>query len=144
MTENVLAPRLPTSLIESKGDSPSAQAWRTFQRNPAAMMSLAAMIAIILMTILASSLAPYDPLKREANVRLQPPSAAHVLGTDALGRDILSRLLYGGRVSLQVGFFSVFLAALIGLPLGLIAGYIGGSVDNALMRLMDVILAFPG
>jgi peptide/nickel transport system permease protein len=144
MTEKVFAPLLPTPLTQAKGDSPSVQAWRTFQRNPAAMTSLIVMIAIILTTILASSLAPYDPLKRDASVRLQPPSAEHALGTDALGRDILTRLLYGGRVSLQVGFFSIFLAALIGLPLGLIAGYAGGRVDNVLMRLMDVILAFPG
>src|SRR5262249_50711288 len=135
---------LPASRAQPRGESPSAQAWRAFQRNVTAMAALVVMLAIILATLSASSLAPYDPIARDATVRLQPPSNAHLLGTDELGRDILTRLLYGGRVSLQVGFFSIFLAALVGLPLGLISGYAGGWVDNLLMRLMDVILAFPG
>ena len=93
--------------------------------------------------IFAPYLAPYDPLKRNFAERLAAPSAAHWMGTDSLGRDMLSRILYGGRLSLYIGVVSVLFSLAIGVPIGLLAGYFGGLVDAALMRLVDLILSFP-
>jgi peptide/nickel transport system permease protein len=120
------------------------QAGREFVKNRGAIIGAVFLVLIVLSAILAPLLAAYDPLERSVRDRLVGPSKAHPMGTDALGRDILSRVLYGGRVSLRVGLFSVVASTLIGVPLGLIAGYFGGKIDDAIMRLMDVILAFPG
>ena len=99
------------------------------------VMSLAA--------ILAPWIAPYDPTALNVDVLLQAPSAAHLLGTDALGRDVFARMLFGARVSLWVGFVAVGLSVTIGLALGLTAGYFGGLTDECIMRLVDVMLCFP-
>lgn len=120
------------------------QASQEFFRNRGAVIGLALLIIILFATIFASYLTPYDPLQRDTPARLSSPSWQHPMGTDSLGRDIMSRVLHGGRVSLQVGFFSIFASAMVGIPLGLMAGYFGGIIDNAIMRVMDVILAFPG
>jgi peptide/nickel transport system permease protein len=88
-------------------------------------------------------IAPYDPLAMEMRDRLLPPSAAHLFGTDDFGRDILSRIIYGARISLQVGMIAVGIAGSIGITLGLVAGYFGGFIDGLIMRVMDVIFAFP-
>lgn len=98
---------------------------------------------IILVAGLAPWLTPYDPTKLDMSSALQPPSVSHLLGTDNLGRDVLTRVLYGGRISLMVGLLAVLPAALIGLGLGLAAGAIGGWLDEATMRVTDVLLAFP-
>ncbi len=134
----------PVQLSAPRGDSPVVQARRAFVKNRAAMLALLVLVLIVLSALFASSLTTYDPVKRDAKSRTQAPSAEHLLGTDALGRDLFTRLLYGGRISLQVGFFSVLASALVGVPLGLVAGYMGGNVDNWIMRFMDLILAFPG
>lgn len=120
------------------------QGLQQFISNPISVVGLLLLIFILFSTIFASHLTPYDPLQRDTPARLSAPSWDHPMGTDALGRDILSRVLHGGRVSLKVGFFSIFASAIVGIPLGLIAGYFGGMVDNIIMRVMDVILAFPG
>lgn len=96
-----------------------------------------------LLALLAPWIAPFDPTMLNLDAILQPPSWAHPLGTDALGRDVLSRLLYGARVSLWVGFVSVGIAVAIGLALGLTAGYFSGIVDELVMRLVDIMLCFP-
>lgn len=114
-----------------------------FVRNRVALASSFCLILIMLAVLFAPQITPYDPIQRNAPERNQPPSWLHPFGTDRIGRDIMSRVLYGGRLSLQVGFSSVALAAVIGVPLGLIAGYVGGWIDNVIMRVMDVILAFP-
>ena len=114
-----------------------------FVRNRVALASSFCLILILLAVLFAPQITPYDPLQRNAPERNQPPSWLHPFGTDRIGRDIMSRVLYGGRLSLQVGFFSVALAAVIGVPLGLITGYARGGIDNVIMRAMDVILAFP-
>jgi peptide/nickel transport system permease protein len=121
-----------------------AKAVRTFARNRFAVAGLIGIVLMILAAVFAPNLTPYDPLQRDAEVRLVEPSLLHPMGTDSLGRDVLSRVLYGGRISLQVGFFSIALSAIISVPLGLISGYFGGRIDNIVMRVMDVILAFPG
>lgn len=98
---------------------------------------------ISVLSILAPIIAPYDPLDQRLDERLSPPSSKHIMGTDKLGRDIFSRVLYGGRISLFIAISSVALAVAIGMLIGLISGYVGGSVDNVLMRITDMFLAFP-
>jgi len=109
-------------------------------------LALAGMIitGLVMMTaILAPVLAPYDPLVMSIPVRLQPPSAAHLLGTDHLGRDILSRIIYGARISLEVGVVAVALGSILGLIAGAAAGYLGGRTDIIIMSVMDAVYAFP-
>ena len=97
----------------------------------------------VLAAVAAPLIAPYDPIFQDAAARLQPPSLAHPFGTDNFGRDILSRLLFGARVDLQMALIGVFFPLVIGTVIGAIAGYLGGIVDAVLMRLIDIILAFP-
>lgn len=97
----------------------------------------------IVMAILAPVAAPYDPIVQDLTMRLQPPSAAHLFGTDNFGRDIFSRVIYGGRYSLLAGCLTVLIAGMIGTLYGAIAGYIGGWVDNVMMRFSEMILSFP-
>ncbi len=119
------------------------QFWRTFSRNQLAMCAGAVVTVLVLMAVLAPLLAPWDPNRPDTKKILIPPSSKHWLGTDPLGRDVLSRVLYGSRISLSVGFVSVGIAALIGVLLGAAAGYHGGIVDNVVMRLVDLMLVFP-
>jgi peptide/nickel transport system permease protein len=113
------------------------------RRDRAAMAGLIVVLLVTLLAILAPVVAPYDPIKINSSATLQPPSLEHWLGTDHLGRDILSRILYGGQVSLRIGLISVGISLTFGLTLGLLAGYYGRWVDMLIMRLMDVLLAFP-
>ncbi|HEY8370276.1 MAG TPA: ABC transporter permease [Thermodesulfobacteriota bacterium] len=99
--------------------------------------------AFVAASLLAPLLSPYDPLAPDFVAVLAPPSLAHPFGTDDLGRDILSRVLYGGRVSLQAGLLTVAFALAAGVPLGLAAGFFGGRVDNVIMRGVEVVLSFP-
>jgi peptide/nickel transport system permease protein len=111
--------------------------------NPLNLVALALIAVFALCALLAPVLAPYDPLAQELGQRLRPPTLAHWLGTDSLGRDIASRILYGARISLIIGVVVVASAGVVGTAIGLIAGYAGGLVDEALMRLTEVFLAFP-
>jgi peptide/nickel transport system permease protein len=117
--------------------------WRTFRRNQLAVVGGAIVGLLVLLALLAPALAPWDPNRPDVMNILAPPSGAHPLGTDQLGRDVLSRMLYGARVSLSVGFVSVGIATVIGLMLGAAAGYHGGTVDAAVMRVVDLMLVFP-
>ncbi|MEW6546055.1 MAG: ABC transporter permease [Bacillota bacterium] len=116
---------------------------RRFVQNRGAVLGLLLFVSLIVSAVLAPWIAPYDPYEVSSN-RLARPSREHPLGTDALGRDVLSRILYGGRISLQVGVIAVGIAAVTGTVLGLIAGYFEGWLDHVIMRLMEVMLAFPG
>ena len=107
------------------------------------MVGLAFLVLLVVCAVAAEIVSPYKPLEQAMQVRLRPPSTSHWLGTDDFGRDILTRIIYGARVSLQVGFVAVGLAGTIGILLGLISGYFGGWLDNVVMRCMDVLLAFP-
>ena len=115
-----------------------------FVRNRVAALGLVCLALIVMAVLFADMVTPYDPIERNTPERNLGPSLAHPFGTDKLGRDIMSRVLYGGRVSLQVGFLSIALTTLVSVPLGLIGGFVGGMVDDFIMRLMDLILAFPG
>jgi peptide/nickel transport system permease protein len=117
--------------------------WQHFKRNRMAMAGLALVLALFVVSILAPYLAPYDPTHIDLKAVLMPPSRAHLMGTDTLGRDVFSRIIYGSRVSLKVGFVAVGLATIIGLLVGALAGYYGGWVDTTLMRLVDLMLCFP-
>ena len=112
-------------------------------RNPLNLVALTIIGLLAVMALFASFIAPYDPLAQALGQRLEPPSAAHLFGTDQLGRDIASRLLYGARISLVIGVVVVASAGIVGTAVGLIAGYAAGFTDEALMRLTEVFLAFP-
>jgi peptide/nickel transport system permease protein len=108
-----------------------------------APLGAAVVLAAVVVALLAPRLAPYDPLKQDLGNALARPDRAHLLGTDNVGRDVLSRVMWGTRISLVAGFVSVAIAAVAGSLLGLLAGYWGGHADGLVMRLMDAVLAFP-
>ncbi|MEA3407172.1 MAG: ABC transporter permease, partial [Chloroflexota bacterium] len=112
-------------------------------RDKLAIMGLVIMALFLLTALFAPLLAPYDPIDQTLRDRRQRPSGKHLLGTDDLGRDILSRIIFGTRKSLQVGVLSVGLAILVGALFGALSGYLGGWFDTLLMRLMDILMAFP-
>lgn len=119
--------------------------WRRLKKNRMAMIGLAVVTILVLISIFADFLFDYNTvvIKQDVAIRLQGPSSAHWLGTDEFGRDILARLVHGSRVSLSVGVIAVSIALLLGGTLGAAAGYYGGKVDNVIMRLMDILLAVP-
>jgi peptide/nickel transport system permease protein len=119
------------------------QGWLTFRANKLAMLGLIVLIALIGMALLAPWIAPQSPYAQNLADRLQPPSSAHWLGTDALGRDILSRLIHGSRITLFIVGTVALIAPIIGLFIGTVAGFAGGWVDQVLMRITDIFLAFP-
>ncbi|HEY1293005.1 MAG TPA: nickel transporter permease [Chloroflexota bacterium] len=137
------APALAAPAPRQRLRGNSARAWMQLRRNRAALVGLAIVAVLVFAAIFAPFLAPYNPYTVALDQRLQPPSAAHLLGTDELGRDILSRLIYGARVALWVGIVTVVLAGTLGISGGLVAGYLGGTWDAVIMRLVDVFLAFP-
>ena len=120
-----------------------ADAWRRLRRNRAAMGGLAIIILFALLALFAPLVSPADPIAQDLDARLLAPSRAHLLGTDDLGRDLLTRIIYGGRVSLTVGIVSIGLALFIGTFLGLLAGFYGRWADSVTMRTMDIMLGFP-
>jgi len=119
------------------------EVWRQLRKNKVAVASLIVLILIILVAIFAPSLAPYGYDEQFRNIPFNPPTADHLLGTDALGRDILSRLIWGSRSSLEIGLVSVAIAAVLGIFIGSIAGYFGGWVDNLIMRFLDIYQSIP-
>jgi len=117
--------------------------WLQFRRNPMAMAGLIVAVLLVVLSLAAPLLATDDPAVQSLRDRLQPPSAAHWLGTDELGRDVYSRLLFGGRITLGMVVSVVLLVAPFGLVVGCVAGYAGGIVDRIMMRVTDIFLAFP-
>jgi peptide/nickel transport system permease protein len=117
--------------------------WRAFRRNKLALIGGVVVVILVALALLAPAIAPWDPNRPDVRKILDAPSKAHPLGTDQLGRDVLSRMLYGARVSLAVGFVSVGIATMIGIALGAAAGYHGGTIDALVMRLVDLMLVFP-
>ncbi|MBD3764167.1 MAG: ABC transporter permease [Rhodobacterales bacterium] len=119
-------------------------AWLRLRRNPLAMAGLVIVAALVAVAVLAPVLAPHDPLAQDLTRRLLPPGApGHLLGTDEFGRDILSRILHGARITLYIVALVAVTAPVLGLLVGTVAGYFGGLVDQALMRVTDIFLAFP-
>jgi len=116
---------------------------RELFRSPLVIFGLAVVLIVVILAIFAPQLAPYNPSQINFSAVTAPPSGAHLLGTDDVGRDILSRIIYGSRIDLLVGFLTILGAVLIGLPIGAIAAYRGGWIDEAIMRVTDMFLSFP-
>ncbi|MDR7417901.1 MAG: ABC transporter permease [Armatimonadota bacterium] len=129
-------PRVPRSMASS--------VWRRLLRHRLAAVGAVIVLGLVLVAVFAPVLAPYDPVKQDLGATYRPSSAEHWLGTDEFGRDILSRIIYGARVSLLVGVVSVGIGLTLGTVAGLVAGYLGGRLDSAVMGVMDVLLAVPG
>src|SRR5262245_36808075 len=121
-----------------------AALWTTIKRKPLGAVSAAIIAVLVLTAIFADVLAPYDPLHAQPEHRLAPPSQAHLFGTDDIGRDVLSRIIYGSRISLWVGLLAVGIGTVAGMIIGLITGYWEGRVDLVLQRVMDAVQAIPG
>lgn len=117
--------------------------WRHFKKNRLGVGGLVIIVIVFFIAIFAPFLSLYDPGKTDVSLKLKPPSLQHYLGTDQLGRDVYSRMLYGSRISLSVGFVAVGISILIGILVGAMAGYKGGWVDSLLMRFVDIMLSFP-
>ncbi|MBB4684233.1 ABC transporter permease [Amycolatopsis jiangsuensis] len=138
---------VPTAVPAAASSRPGLL--RSVLRNKLGVVAVTVLVLVVLAALCAPLIAPYDPATQDLLVRLNPPawesggSSAHLLGTDQLGRDILSRLVYGARVSLLVGACAALLAGVIGAAIGLVAGFLGGWFDRILMRLADIQLAFP-
>jgi peptide/nickel transport system permease protein len=122
---------------------PGAIVWRRFRQAGLPVVGLLVILLLAVLAVLAPWVAPYEPTEIDIDNVLSPPSLAHPFGTDELGRDVLSRMLWGARVSMSVGFVAMGIAVAVGLLVGSVAGYFGGWVDALLMRLVDVMLAFP-
>jgi peptide/nickel transport system permease protein len=138
---------LPTSAVNlasiGQETSPDKLALRRFLRNPIAVIGVVALLITVIASVLAPVISPYAPTAIDlANVR-QPPSAEHLLGTDSTGRDVLSRLLAGGQISLMVGFLAALMAVVIGTLAGVAAGWFGGIVDGVISRVIDIMLSVP-
>jgi ABC-type dipeptide/oligopeptide/nickel transport system permease subunit len=116
---------------------------KRFLRRPMAVAGLIVVLGFVVMAAAAPWLAPYAPGATDFNALLAHPSSNHLLGTDSLGRDVLSRIIWGARASMQAGFFSTMLALIVAVPIGMIAGYYRGWVDTVVARITDVLLAFP-
>jgi len=143
--ENVLTPAKSRRVHAPAGWWADQVAFiRRVVRVRGAGFGLAAVLFVLLVALLAGQLSPYDPVAQDSGAILAGPSGAHLLGADELGRDVLSRLIWGARPSLEAGAISVSLALLLGIPMGLLAGYFGKWVDQVLMRLADALWSFPG
>lgn len=134
---------IPPKAFEEEAASPWKEAWHSFSKNRLALIGLFIVLFFIVIAALAPYIAPYSYRDQVLADRFLPPSGKHWFGTDDFGRDIFSRVLYGARISLWVGFFSVMASAIIGTFLGIIAGYYGRWVDGLISRVFDILLAFP-
>ena len=118
--------------------------WTVMKRKPLGMISAGLILILVLTAIFANVLAPYDPLAAQPEIRLAPPSWAHPFGTDDIGRDVLSRVIFGSRISLWVGLLAVGIGTSVGMVVGLVSGYWEGRLDLILQRLMDALMTIPG
>lgn len=123
--------------------SPLRRAWTTLRRQPLGMLAALVLLLVLLCALFAPWIAPYPPDAIDLASRLQPPDASHWAGTDEVGRDILSRLIYGTRASLGVGFGIVLIGSSLGIAIGSLAGYLGGKTDAVIGRIIDILLAMP-
>jgi len=124
--------------------SQAKEIWRRLKKNRAAVVGGVILLIFLAAALLAPLIAPYPADEGDVTKRLQAPSRVHLLGTDSLGRDLLSRVIYGARISLEIQIVAVLIALLAGTIIGMIGGYYGGALDHTIMRMMDILLAFPG
>ena len=134
-----------TVLVEENppGDSQWRIAFRHFRKSRIALIGLVVLVMMYLLAVIAPLVAPYDPIVQVVKNSFLPPNTQHWLGTDRFGRDILSRILYGARISLSIGLVATIISVTLGTVLGAVAGYFGGKVDGFIMRFTDMVLAFP-
>ncbi|SMG23414.1 ABC transporter permease [Dethiosulfovibrio salsuginis] len=140
--------KAPEATKERKHGSLWYEAWVRFSRNKLAMIGLVMVLILLGIALFAPYIAPYDPFKQliwteGKAAKLAAPSMKHLMGTDLYGRDILSRVIFGARISLQIGVFATIVSLLIGIPLGAMAGFFGGKIDDAISWLINVVFAFP-
>lgn len=145
MSAVTAAPLSPTNagVAALRTRSGTTSTWRFLRANPLALIGIAFVIFWLFVSLTAPFIAPYSPMQQSIADRLQPPSAAHWFGTDQLGRDVFSRVLFGGRLSLPAGIAVIVIAGIVGTAVGALAGYIGGLFDELLMRVTEVFIAFP-
>lgn len=124
-------------------DTPLRRSWREFRRHIPGVVGLVILLLLLVLSLAAPLITGYSPTKQNLSVALQTPSVDHLLGTDYLGRDLLTRLLYGGRLSLTIGFLAVAIGVAVGVPLGAVSGYYGSWPDLLIQRLADILLSFP-
>jgi peptide/nickel transport system permease protein len=129
--------------VPSRAEGPAKETWQAFRRNKLAMLGLGIICVFILLAIFAPLITPYDFKEQQLMDRLKAPSGKHWFGTDDLGRDLFTRVIYGARISLWVGFFSVVGSIILGTFLGILAGYYGRWLDMLISRFFDILLAFP-
>ncbi|EKS72469.1 binding-protein-dependent transport system inner membrane protein [Burkholderia sp. SJ98] len=129
--------------MAAKPSSKSNPVWQALRKNRLSWLGIGLLALIVFVAVFAPWIAPYDPLQQHINFRLDPPSAHFWLGTDSFGRDVLSRLIFGARISLLVSFVAILIAMSVGSALGILAGYFGGIVDQFVTGLVDVLLSFP-
>lgn len=130
-------------LVRARRARRARESWQTLRANPLTLIGLVTIALLLLAALLAPLLTPYDPLRPDIASALQSPSWSHPFGTDEAGRDILTRVLYGARISLRIGVVAVSVIMVVGVTIGVIAGTVGGWVDATIMRVADVFLAFP-
>jgi peptide/nickel transport system permease protein len=138
-------PGRPSNTEVQEGDTGRGQGvWQRLMRNIGARIGLVLVFLLVLVAVFAQYVSPYDPFKTDPELSMNPPSREHLCGTDNLGRDLLSRIIYGSRISLWVGIVATGVSVVVGVPFGLAAGYFGGKWDAMIMHLVEVLLAFPG
>lgn len=140
--QGAAAAALARPAASDAGESMGQMVWRRFRNHPGARGGVI-VLSLITLSALLAPLSPYSPVASDMSARLEPPSLQHPMGTDSLGRDLLTRILYGGRVSLRVGLLVMLITLAIGIPIGASAGYFGGRVESMLMRLTDAALSLP-
>jgi peptide/nickel transport system permease protein len=148
LTEGSTAPTVQAGAVEAVEELGEARplradVWRRFRRNRLAMIGLGFVVFLVLVAIFAPLIAPYSITQRESGAFREPPSLDHIFGTDEIGRDVFSRVVFGARVSLRIGFSATLIALVIGLFMGAIAGFFGGAAETLIMRMTDVLLAIP-
>ncbi len=134
---------MSTAAVALRGRTERQRIWATFLRNRVSLVGVALAIGLAAVSIMAPLLTSWSPFNQDTAQRLRPPGAAHLLGQDTFGRDVLARILYAGRVSLLVGVGAVALGGVTGTAMGLVAGYYGGRVESVVMRFVDILMAFP-
>jgi peptide/nickel transport system permease protein len=130
-------------VVYADRDSPWRQVWRRLAQRPAALVGFGVIVFFIAIAIAAPAISPYDPVATDWLAVRKPPSMLHLFGTDEIGRDVLSRIIWGTRVALEAGLVSVSIALAVGMSIGLICGYCSGILDGVVMRAIDAMLAIP-
>jgi len=129
--------------LSTRPETMAGLAWKYFIKHRLAVAGTIVVIVLVIGSIVYPAISPYDVEKSSLRIRYQPPTADHIFGTDDLGRDMLTRMLFGGRISLSIGLLSMSLAVIIGVTVGSVAGFFGGNLDNLLMRFTDLMLTIP-